>query len=75
MIISHGVVRCSGQYWMLLFFLRFWLMLGTASPLVGSQLVVFDVVFLIVGWPSIFRFGFQNLVFGDLNYMLSFIAR
>ena len=40
-------------------------------------LVVFDVVFLVVGLPSIVlaRLGFQDLVFGDLTSMLSFIAR
>ncbi|CAN7046456.1 unnamed protein product [Brassica oleracea var. botrytis] len=30
------------------------LMLGTASPWLGQSLVVFDVVFLVVGLPSIF---------------------
>ena len=43
----------------------------------GQILVVFDVVFLVVGLPSIVlaRLGFQDLVFGDLTSMLSFIAR
>ena len=36
-VVSHGIVGCSDQYWLLLFFLRFWLMLGTASPWVGSE--------------------------------------
>lgn len=42
----------------------------------GQSLVVFDVVFLVVGLPSIVsvRLGFQDLVFGDLTYMLSFIV-
>ncbi|KAF3503089.1 hypothetical protein F2Q69_00042210 [Brassica cretica] len=45
--------------------------------LVGQRLVVFDVVFLVVGLPSIVfaRLGFQDLVFGVLTSMLSFIAR
>ncbi|WZZ88535.1 hypothetical protein YC2023_117114 [Brassica napus] len=45
--------------------------------LVGQSLVVFDVVFLVVGLPSIVfaRLGFQDLVFGVLTSMLSFIAR
>ncbi|KAF2554808.1 hypothetical protein F2Q68_00016198, partial [Brassica cretica] len=44
----------------------FQLMLGTASPWLGQSLVVFDVVFLVVGLPSIVstRLGFQDLVFG-----------
>ncbi|KAH0869037.1 hypothetical protein HID58_076059, partial [Brassica napus] len=43
----------------------------------GQSLVVFDVVFPVVGLPSLVsaRLGFQDLVFGDLTYMLSFIAR
>ncbi|KAF3509963.1 hypothetical protein F2Q69_00009426 [Brassica cretica] len=62
---------------MLLFFLRFQLMLGTASPWLGQSLFVFDFVFLVVGLPSVVsaRFGFQDLVFGVLTSMLSFIAR
>ncbi|WZZ52985.1 hypothetical protein YC2023_053092 [Brassica napus] len=36
-VVSHGIIGCSDQYWLLLFFLRFWLMLGTASPWVGSE--------------------------------------
>ncbi|KAH0930102.1 LOW QUALITY PROTEIN: hypothetical protein HID58_015829, partial [Brassica napus] len=42
----------------------------------GQSLVVIDVVFLIVGLPSIVsaRFGFQDLVFGDLTSMLFFIV-
>ncbi|KAF3573407.1 hypothetical protein F2Q69_00061806 [Brassica cretica] len=65
------------QYWLILFFLRFRLMLRTASPWLGQILVVFDVVFLVVGLPSIVfaRLGFQDQVFGDLTSMLSFIAR
>ncbi|KAF2586266.1 hypothetical protein F2Q70_00037164 [Brassica cretica] len=61
----------------LLFFLRFQLMLGTASPWLGHSLFVFDFVFLVVGLPSIVsaRFGFQDLVFGVLTSMLSFITR
>ncbi|KAL0900075.1 hypothetical protein Bca101_084036 [Brassica carinata] len=45
-------------------------MLGTASPWVGSKLVVFDVVFLVVCLSSIdyAHLGFQDLVFGDLTY-------
>ena len=52
-------------------------MLGTASLWVGSELVVFDVVFLIFGLPSVVpaRVGFQDLVFGDMTSMLSFITR
>ena len=73
---SHGIVGCSSQYWLFLFFFRFQLMLGTASSWLGQILVVFDVVFLIVGLPSIVyaRLGFQDLVFGVLTSMLSFIA-
>ncbi|KAH0869755.1 hypothetical protein HID58_076777, partial [Brassica napus] len=43
----------------------------------GQSLVVIDVVFLIDGLPSRVsaRLDFQNLVFGDLNFMLFFIAR
>ena len=76
-VASHGIVGCSSQYWLLLFFLRFQLMLGTASPWLGQSLFVFDFVFLVVGLPSIVsaRFGFQDLVFGVLTSMLSFIAR
>ena len=74
---SHGIVGCSSQYWLLLFFLRFQLMLGTASSWLGQSLVVFDVVFLNVGLPSIVsaRLCFQDLIFGVLTSMLSFIAR
>ncbi|KAF3489057.1 hypothetical protein F2Q69_00053039 [Brassica cretica] len=56
---------------------EFQLMLGTASPWLGQSLFVFDFVFLVVGLPSIVsaRFGFQDLVFGVLTSMLSFIAR
>ncbi|KAH0901511.1 hypothetical protein HID58_041014 [Brassica napus] len=55
----------------------FQLMLGTASPWLGQSLFVFDFVFSVVGLPSIVsaRFGFQDLVFGVLTSMLSFIAR
>ena len=76
-VASHGIVGCSSQYWLLLFFLRFQLMLGTASSWLGQSLVVFDVVFLNVGLPSIVsaRFCFQDLIFGVLTSMLSFIAR
>ncbi|KAF3524882.1 hypothetical protein F2Q69_00047587 [Brassica cretica] len=56
---------------MLLFFLRFWLMLGTASPLVGSQLVVFDVVFLIVGWPPMTALWFADSFY--LSFPLCFL--
>ncbi|KAF2578782.1 hypothetical protein F2Q68_00005820 [Brassica cretica] len=54
-----------------------YLMLGTVSPWLGQSLVVFDVIFLVVGLPSIVsaRLGFQDLVFGVLTSMLSFIAR
>ena len=74
---SHGIVGCSSQYWLLLFFLRFQLMLGTAYPWLGQILVVFDVVFLVVGLPSIVfaHLAFQDLVFGVLTSMFSFIAR
>ncbi|KAH0883708.1 LOW QUALITY PROTEIN: hypothetical protein HID58_059804, partial [Brassica napus] len=53
------------------------LMLGTVSPWLGQILVVFDVLFLVVGLPPIVfaRLGFQDLVFGVLTSMLSFIAR
>ncbi|KAF3505132.1 hypothetical protein F2Q69_00043265 [Brassica cretica] len=53
------------------------MMLGTAFPWLGQSLVVFDVVFLVVGLPSIVyvRLGFQDLVFDVLTSMLSFIAR
>ncbi|KAF3510297.1 hypothetical protein F2Q69_00010000 [Brassica cretica] len=52
-------------------------MLGTGFPWLGQSLVVFDVVFLVVGLPSIVSacLGFQDLVFGVLTSMLSFIAR
>jgi len=76
-VASHGIVGCSSQYWLFLFFLRFQVMLGTASPWLGQSLFVFDFVFLFVGLPPIVssRFGFQYLVFGVLTSMLSFIAR
>ncbi|KAH0925694.1 hypothetical protein HID58_017950 [Brassica napus] len=53
------------------------LMLGTAYPWLGQSLVVFDVVFLVVGLPSIVfaHLAFQDLVFGVLTSMFSFIAR
>ncbi|KAH0883522.1 hypothetical protein HID58_059618, partial [Brassica napus] len=56
---------------------RFQLMLGIASPWLGQSFVVFDVLFLVVGLPSIVfaRLGFEDLVFGVLTSMLSFIAR
>ncbi|KAF2605176.1 hypothetical protein F2Q70_00025490 [Brassica cretica] len=62
---------------LLLFFFRFQLMLGTASSWLGQSLVVFDILFLNVGLPPIVyaRLGFQDLVFGVLTSMLSFIAR
>ncbi|KAH0903069.1 hypothetical protein HID58_042572, partial [Brassica napus] len=43
----------------------------------GQSLVVIDVVFLIVGLPSIVsaRLGFQDLIFGDLTSTLFSIAR
>ncbi|KAH0856940.1 LOW QUALITY PROTEIN: hypothetical protein HID58_085201, partial [Brassica napus] len=43
----------------------------------GQSLVVIDVVFLVAGLLSKVsaRLGFQDLVFGDLTSMLSFIAR
>ena len=52
-------------------------MLGNASPWLGQSLVVLDVVFFVVGLPSIVsaRLGFQDLVFGVLTSMLSLIAR
>ncbi|KAH0878193.1 hypothetical protein HID58_065587 [Brassica napus] len=52
-------------------------MIGTASSWLGQSLVVFDVVFLNVGLPSIVtaRLDFQDLIFGVLTSMLSFIAR
>ncbi|KAF3604224.1 hypothetical protein F2Q69_00035799 [Brassica cretica] len=63
-VVPHGLVGWSGRYWLLLFFLRFQLMLGTASPWIVSELVVFDGVFIVVGLPSIVptRLGFQDLV-------------
>ncbi|KAH0883943.1 hypothetical protein HID58_060039 [Brassica napus] len=65
------------KHYLALFFLRFQLMLGTVSLWLGQSLVVFDVVFIVVGLPSIVyvRLGFQDLFFGVLIYMLSFIAR
>ena len=36
-VVSHNVAGFSNQYWLLLFFLRFQLTLGTASPWVGSD--------------------------------------
>ena len=33
------------------FFLRFWLMLEIASPWIGSELIVFDVIFPVIGLP------------------------
>ena len=52
-------------------------MLGIASSWLGQSLVIFDVVFLNVGLPSIVsaRLGFQDLVFGVLISMPSIIAR
>ncbi|KAL0854719.1 hypothetical protein Bca101_059871 [Brassica carinata] len=49
-------------------------MSGTASPWVGSELLIFDVVFLVIGLPSIVhvRLGFQDLVFGDISFYLLF---
>ncbi|KAH0893225.1 hypothetical protein HID58_055654, partial [Brassica napus] len=43
----------------------------------GQSLVVFNVVFLVVGLPSIVlaRLGFQDLVSVDMTPMFSFIAR
>ncbi|KAF3534675.1 hypothetical protein DY000_02041254 [Brassica cretica] len=45
-------------------------MLGTTSPWVGQSLVVFNVVFLVVGLSLIVtaRLGFQDLVFADLTF-------
>ncbi|WZZ03670.1 hypothetical protein YC2023_089591 [Brassica napus] len=40
------------QSW-LLFFLKFQLMLGTASPWLGQSLLVLNIVFFVVGLPSI----------------------
>ena len=61
----------------LLFFFRFWLMLGAASPLVGTKFSRLWCSLPVIGLPSIVpaHLGFQDLVFGDLTYMLSFIAR
>ena len=69
---SHGIVGYSSWYWLLLFFLRFQLMLGTAYLWLGQSLVVFDVVFLVVGLPSIVSasLGIQDLVSGVLTSML-----
>ena len=52
-------------------------MLGTASPWLDQSLVVFYVVFLFVSLPSLVHalLGFQDLIFGVLTSMLSFIAR
>ncbi|KAH0886178.1 LOW QUALITY PROTEIN: hypothetical protein HID58_062274, partial [Brassica napus] len=46
-------------------------MLGTASPWFGSSLVVFKVVFLVVGLPSIVSscLGFQDMGFGDMTFI------
>ncbi|KAL0748366.1 hypothetical protein Bca101_030368 [Brassica carinata] len=45
-------------------------MLGTASSWLGQSLVVFDVVFLNVGLPSVVsaRLCFQDLIFVFLLY-------
>ena len=45
--------------------------------MLGQSLVVIDVVFLVVGMPSIVpaRLRFQDMIFGDMTSMLSFIAR
>ncbi|KAF3488363.1 hypothetical protein F2Q69_00054742 [Brassica cretica] len=58
----------------LMFFLAFF---SCEIIWLGHSLVVFDVVFLVVGLPSIVptRLGFQDLVLGDLTSMISFIAR
>ena len=48
-------------------------MLGITSPWVGQSLVVFNVVFLVVGLSLIVtaRLGFQDLVFADLTFTFS----
>ena len=45
--------------------------------MLGQSLIIFYVVFLVVGlqWVVPAQLGFQDLVFGDLTSMLSFIVR
>ncbi|CAG7901378.1 unnamed protein product, partial [Brassica rapa] len=52
-------------------------MLGTASPWLGQSLLVLNIVFFVVGLPSIVsgHLGFQDLVFSVLTSMLSFITQ
>ncbi|KAF3598809.1 hypothetical protein F2Q69_00034483 [Brassica cretica] len=52
---------------------RFQMMLGTTSPWLGQILVVFDVVFFVVGLPSILsgRLGFQDLVFAFIASLVA----
>ena len=74
-IFSHGVVGCSGQYCLLLFFFRFWLMLWTISlgwVRVCSLWCCFPRRWLVVS--SSCSPWFSRSGFGDLNSMLSFIA-
>ena len=75
-IVSHSVVGCSSQYWCSSSSLDFGLCYELHLLGLGHSLVVFDVVFLFVGLPSIVhvRLAFQDLVFSDLTSMLSFIA-
>ncbi|KAF2535560.1 hypothetical protein F2Q68_00021448 [Brassica cretica] len=49
------------------------MMLGTTSPWLGQILVVFDVVFFVVGLPSIVsgRLGFQDLVFAFIASLVA----
>ena len=71
------VVGCSGQYWHSSSSLDFGLCQELHPLGLGQSLVVFDVVFSVVGFPSIVSacLGFQDLIFGDLTFMLPFIAR
>ncbi|KAF3510207.1 hypothetical protein F2Q69_00004776 [Brassica cretica] len=54
-VVSRVVLGCSIQYWMLLFFLRFQLMLGTASLWIGSRTVPRFDDFVLSILPSMFH--------------------
>ena len=45
--------------------------------MLGQSLIILYVVFLVVGlqWVVPAQLGFQDLVFGDLTSMLSFVVR
>ena len=70
---------CCRLFWsiLVLFFFRFWLILGTTSCWVGSEFSCLWCCLPLVDLPSIVsaRLGFQDLVFGDLTSMLFFISR